>query len=222
MHRIPSHVVEQLGHYVYAYVRGDRIAYVGKGVGQRALAHLSRIRGHRIDILAHGLPDERSALAVEAALIEALGLSRLTNRVRGKGIRRESLQELLLRLSARPIAIREPSVLIRVSQLFRPGMSAAELYEITRGVWKIGRRREDLQYAMAVHNGIVREVYRIKGWYRAGSTRYRFRKHLKSPGRFEFIGTPAPRAIRGRYVGRSVVQLLPRGAQNPIRYAGTS
>jgi uncharacterized protein len=157
MQRIPRAVTERLGHYVYGYVspRSGQITYVGKGQGQRALAHLLRLRGQRVDILAHGLPDEATAFAVEAAVIDALGLHRLTNRVRGQGssrFGRVPLSDLVIRYRARPIDIREPSVLIRITQLFRPGMSASELYEVTRGVWVIGKRRETLKYAMAVHS----------------------------------------------------------------------
>ena len=86
MKRIPHAVTERLGHYVYAYVRpsNGQITYVGKGRGQRALAHQLRLRRQRVDVLAHGLPDEAAAFAVEAAVIDALGLDRFTNRVRGK------------------------------------------------------------------------------------------------------------------------------------------
>ncbi|MFL2957113.1 MAG: hypothetical protein ACJZ39_06640 [Candidatus Thalassarchaeaceae archaeon] len=40
---IPIEVAEQLGHYVYLYIdpRNDSIQYIGKGVGSRALSHLS-------------------------------------------------------------------------------------------------------------------------------------------------------------------------------------
>lgn len=41
-------------------------------------------------------------------------------------------------------------------------MTKRELYEATRVVWKIGERRNNAQYAMAVYQGIVREVYKIE------------------------------------------------------------
>ena len=39
---IPPEVADALGHYVYLYVdpRNEKIMYVGKGVGERATAHL--------------------------------------------------------------------------------------------------------------------------------------------------------------------------------------
>ena len=52
----------------------------------------------------------------------------------------------------------DPVVLIRVPRLFRSGMSTLALYEATRGVWKIGPRRDLVKYALTVHEGIVQEV----------------------------------------------------------------
>ena len=99
--RIPPEVAERLGYYVYLYL--DPVTrvpfYVGKGKAGRVLAHLSeeaetrkcaRIAELRaanreplIDILAHGLPNEETALRIEAAVIDLLGLDSLTNLVRG-------------------------------------------------------------------------------------------------------------------------------------------
>jgi hypothetical protein len=220
--RIPHRVAERLGHYVYAYVRRSdgRISYIGKGQGQRALAHLWRLRSHQIEILAHSLPDENTAYSVETALIDAL---KLTNQIRGRHsieFGRAPLKELVFRYAAKPVNIREPSILIRINQLYRPGMSARQLYEVTRGVWAIGKRRETVKYALAVYHSIVREVYRIKSWHPAGTSSYRYRSRadVHAPGRWEFRGVVAEPGVRNRYVGRSVEHLLPTGSQNPIKY----
>lgn len=221
--RIPHRVAERLGYYVYAYVRrfDGRISYVGKGQGQRALAHLWRLKGHRIDILAHSLPDEETAYRVEAALIDAL---QLRNQIGGREsteFGRTPLEELVFRYAAKPVTIEEPSILIRINQLYRRGMPARHRYEVTRGVWAIGKRRETAQYAMAVFQGVVREVYRIKKWQPAGTAQYRYRARTEvcAPGRWEFEGVLAEPRIREQYIGGSVEHLLPRGSRNPIRYA---
>ena len=57
------------------------------------------------------------------------------------------------------IIIVEPTILIRINQFYRQGMSGKELYEATRGVWKVGIRREKVRIAMAVFKGFVKEVY---------------------------------------------------------------
>lgn len=39
-------------------------------------------------------------------------------------------------LTAKPVVVREPAILITINQLYRErGMSAQELYEATRGFW---------------------------------------------------------------------------------------
>jgi len=110
--------------------------------------------------------------------------------------------------------------LIRINQRYRHDMTEEELYEVTRGVWKVGPRREEVRYAMAVYEGVVREVYQIAAWHRAGSTLYRTRSRtdVRALGRWEFTGSKAPVAVRHRYLDRSVEKYLPTGSQNPIAY----
>src|SRR5262245_50300694 len=115
--RIPTKVVEEIGFYVYAYVNPStgRIGYVGKGKGQRALAHLLRLRGHRVDLLAHGIEHEATAFLIEAAVIDALGLTGLTNRVRGRRavlLGRSPLTEVITRYAAVPASIIHSCLLI--------------------------------------------------------------------------------------------------------------
>ena len=87
-------------YYVYLLVdpRNNTVFYVGKEKGNRVLAHLKG-NGHaerekakiiqgiradvqepRIEILAHGLKDAATALRIEAAAIDLLGITNLTNR----------------------------------------------------------------------------------------------------------------------------------------------
>jgi len=111
--RIPHKVAERMKNYVYAYVsRSDgKIRYVGKGKGQRGLAHRRRFRNHRIDILAHGLPDEATAYAIEAAVIDVLGRRQLRDQIRGKhsaDFGRVPLEELAVRYAAKKVKLREP------------------------------------------------------------------------------------------------------------------
>ncbi len=99
--RLSSKVTGKLKHYVYLYVdpRDESVFYVGKGIGERCLAHLkeggesekakriaaihdSNLKPH-IDILVHGLATSEVALQVEAAVIDLLGREKLTNQVRG-------------------------------------------------------------------------------------------------------------------------------------------
>lgn len=92
--------IDELGYYVYVYSNPDihKPFYVGKGKGNRVFAHLfdegdsqkaeyvqSLMKAGKepiIEILVHGV-DEETALKVEAAAIDLIGIENLTNRQRG-------------------------------------------------------------------------------------------------------------------------------------------
>lgn len=176
----------------------------------------------KLEILAHALPSEDVAYRVESAAIDLLGLDDLVNEQRGHrcALGRMPLRELLVYYTARPQDITEPTLLIRINQLYRHGMEAHSLYEATRGIWKVGPRRSGTRLAMAVFQGVVREVYRIDTWHPAGTTQYVTRRNeeLQVGGRWEFLGAVAPG--REKYVDRSVAAYMKPGAQNPVAYVG--
>lgn len=119
------------------------------------------------------------------------------------------------------LEITDPVLLIRINRLFHPGMSSEALYEATRGIWRLGARREGARYALAVYDGIVREAYEIESWHPAGSTPYQTRDAIElaeSGDRWEFVGQLAPEPVRERYVGQSVAHYFQRGEQSPVKY----
>lgn len=239
--RIPPEVAARLGYYVYLYVdpRSGKPFYVGKGKGSRVLAHLSakgesektRILAElaaaglkpRIEILAHALQSEETALRIEAAVIDLMGLDTLANLVSGwQSIQfgRVSLEELVFYYASKPIKVTDSVLLIRVTRLYRHAMPAEDLYDVTRGQWKIGERRNGARFAMAVFDGIVREVYEIRAWHPAGTTTSGSAIHRgpHPPGRWEFTGRVAPDPVRNRYYGRSVARYFRKGQRNPVVY----
>lgn len=116
-------------------------------------------------------------------------------------------------------------LLLRINKLFREGMSTNKLYEVTRGAWKANsKRRDKVEYALAVYKYTVREVYKIKRWHEAGSTQYKHRaeeiSRRKAEGRldrrYEFTGKVADNGIRMQYIDKSVKQYC-KGS-NPVLY----
>ena len=234
--RFSPSVTEKLGFYVYFLIdpETDRIFYVGKGTGNRIFAHLEfalnspkesdklgKIREihqkglqvkHRIH--RHGLT-EKEAFEVEASLIDFIGLDALTNKVSGQNSNdrgQMTVTDVIAMYEAPQIDIREPVILITVNRLFRRGMDAAALYEITRGNWVVGKRREKVEFALAVYNGIVRQVYEIHYWFpvEARSPKQKTRQ------RWRFEGVVS--STMQHYVGGSVENYISLGAQNPIKY----
>jgi uncharacterized protein len=239
---IAPFVSERLGYYVYLYVdpRTDEPFYIGKGQGPRAVAHLREVGESakmarineiqaaglepRIDILVHNLQSEEAALRIEAAVIDAIGCNRLTNAVRGWDtgkVGRMPLKDLVALYGATAVKVVHPSLLIRINRLYRYGMEQAELYEVTRGIWKLGPKRSNARYAFSVFHGVVRAVYLIESWHPERTTKYHIRVFddpAPRPGRWEFIGEPAEEGIRAQYVGRSVQHYFKRGQQSPVVY----
>lgn len=239
---LSSKVVENLAYYVYLYVdpRDESVFYAGKGSGSRCLTHLSEngetekiqriaaIRDSgfepRIDILVHGLPTAEAALQVEAAVIDLFGREQLTNKVRGwnsEAFGRMELKQIISLYDPKQISIKEPALLIRINQLFRFGMTPIELYDATRGVWRIGPDREKVELAFAVFQGVVREVYKVEKWFPAGatfSTRMTANNDLRDPERWEFVGVIAEDAVRKKYIDGSVIHHFGRNVQSPFIY----
>lgn len=73
-----------------------------------------------------------------------------------------SVDDINAQYGAKPVEF-DPNhrvILIR-SRRFTHGMEHEELYETTRVWWRMGSRRHHADYAMAVHDGVVRAVYKI-------------------------------------------------------------
>lgn len=238
-------MAEKLGHYVYLYIdpRDGKVFYIGKGKDERCLDHLFEDDDHpkvkrireifaaglepRIEMLAHGLRTEQEAYNIEAAAIGLLGLENLTNRVVGKDslrFSRKGLSELEGYYAAKPVKITDPVILIRVNQLYRHGMPAAELYDITRGIWVLGlSRASEMKYVFAVYEGVVREVFEPEKWMPALTTKYPYRNDLvpeDAKGRIEFVGKVAPEAIRQKYLLGDVTAYTKVSLQAPCLYVG--
>ncbi len=119
------------------------------------------------------------------------------------------------------VEVDEEAILFRVnSRCYRENMSEHDMYEATRGTWKVGSGREKAKYAHMVYKGEIKAVFAINSWHVAGTTIYAVRPDSDTcvPGRWEFQGSKAPESIRNKYVGNCVSRYFERGNANPITY----
>jgi len=213
------------------------VFYVGKGVNDRVFSHLAdtsesdkvrRINEIRsiglepkIEILIHGIDSDDEIRKIEASIIDLIGLDRLTNRNSGYGSKefgRMSIDQIISLYESEEIEITEKAILININKTYHYGISEIELYDATRSAWVLGIDREKAEYAFAVYEGIVKEVYLIKAWFPDNST-FNVRKFEIEDvreERWEFIGKLAEKNIREKYINKDVSKYL--GPRNPINY----
>ena len=115
--------------------------------------------------------------------------------------------------------ITEPAITISINQTYALVKNAGELYDYTRGIWKVNRdRAENADIALAVYRGEVVEVYEIGSWHPARTTTYKSNRDFLGTdpkGRSEFIGWVARDSIRDKYMGKRVEG---RSYGSPVRY----
>lgn len=241
--RFSPRTIKALASYVYVYSDPDtrKPFYVGKGRGNRVFDHLkdtadtpkaAKIRhllrhGKEplIEILVYGL-DEETALKVEAAAIDLLGIDHLTNEVRGFESRRygritvEQLEAQYHSTFLWEEDIVDKLMMIRISATYSDALSPLELYGMTRGFWRVDvERARQADYVLAVYQGIVREVYQVADWFPGGATfMQREEDGAWARERYEFVGRIADEPIRQRYRLKNVAHFFPKGCQTPIRY----
>lgn len=218
--------------------------YVGKGKGNRAFDHLkdqgdrrkakkirSLLKAHKeplIEIIAHGLKEE-TAKIVESAIIDVIGIENLTNEVRGYEsgtYGREKAEKLEMRYVSECLEkedITENVIMFRINNTYQEDMTPLELYEMTRGFWKVNfARAKKAELAFAVYGGFVREVYQIVDWYKAGTTFMQREDGEENSSwledRYEFIGRIVDETIREKYLGKSVEGIFTKGCRSPFLY----
>ena len=232
--RFSPRTIKALASYVYVYSDPDTREpfYVGKGRGNRVFDHLkdtadtpkaAKIRhllrhGKEplIEILVYGL-DEETALKVEAAAIDLLGIDHLTNEVYGFESKRygritvEQLEAQYHSTALHEEDIVDNLMMIRISNTYSDALSPLELYEMTRGFWRVDvNRAREVDYVLAVYQGIVREVYKVVDWFPGGTTfMQREEDGAWAKDRYEFVGRIADEPVRQRYRLKKRRALLP-------------
>jgi hypothetical protein len=238
--KFKNEVISEIKSYVYIYINPNtkKVFYIGKGQGNRCFDHLEensesekakeinelKKNGQMpiIELLRYGLTDNEASL-IESSLIDFVGLDNLTNKVRGlhsKSFGRTSIDDINIKYTADEVTVTENVIAITINKLFYSNIREEELYEATRGVWKIGKRREKAKFVFSVFQGIVREVYEINQWHKSGTLKYKTRdsSKFKEMERWEFEGKIANDNIRNKYIKKSIKSYITHNSQNPIKY----
>lgn len=240
--KFPPQIHRFLKFYIYIYIdpRNSEIFYIGKGTGDRAFAHLSEISEKakvkriedirkdglepKIEIVIHGIEDSETAQRIEASIIDCFGKDKLTNLQRGyrsKEFGRMSLEQIIATYQYDSVEVTEKMIAFKLNKTFRYGLSAMELYDFTRHSWKISKRKDKAKYAVAVYQGIIQEVYEIRGWLPQNSTLNSKYLGVKQPAsntvRWEFIGTIADEKIRKKYLYKNISKYF-KSNQFPFEY----
>jgi uncharacterized protein len=231
-----QNVQQHLKSYVYVYIdpRDRKIFYIGQGKNNRVFDHASDPRDEarkvqvlqqlaeleiqpQIEILRHGLSADEAKL-VEAVCIDLLGLDNLTNELKGKHSQifgRTSIERIIQRYDATPADVTEKCVAININQTYKPDMTERELYECVRGIWPVGPDRDKADYALAIFQGVILEVYKISRWFEGGAV-FSERKFGEN-NRYEFVGN-VDAELSKKYKGKSLPNHFKKGARFPVQY----
>ena len=240
MKKFTSEIIKKIKFYVYLISDPEtgKVFYVGKGKGNRVFSHfedksdndktrkISELKKKglepKIEILVHGVDDEVTIKKIEAAIIDLIGKKKLTNKVGGyesSNFGRMDLNQIKAKYTSKKANISENVVLIKLSDTFRYNLNPNELYDITRGIWRISKERQKLiTHAFAVYDGIIQETYKIEAWFEPDKTYTSMdTSRWKKDNRYEFVGNICE-TMREKYRYKSVEHYWTLGNRNPIKY----
>lgn len=246
-------------YYVYGLIdpRTNQMFYIGKGSGNRVFEHekeslispdsekmklktISEIKSLGLSvkkIIINSNLTEAEAFAAEAALINAFNYVSdvgLTNIVAGhhsaEALSVEDFEKMYGAEELKEEDINHKILVIKINKLYHRNMSADELYDSVRGIWRASMKNvKSVEYVVGVYNSLIVAVYKPTEWYRckdAMTKRPRQDVALNSneENRLFFVdenfecGVPMD-VNESFYYGKSIEGLkLDHGAQNPITY----
>jgi len=235
-------VKQKINYYVYRLIdpRNGETFYVGKGKDDRVFQHIREdinavkdqdsndlklrrireIKGSGLKVIhiihRHGM-DERTALEVESALIDAF--PGITNVNQGIGSEQRGVKstEEIQRLYQAGVADfgTEKYILINVNRSFP---NERNLYDATRFAWRINvNKARRAKAVIAVQQGLIIGVFKAEVWLPA--TRDNFPSMPEDvQGRYGFRGIDVSENYPNLLHKRIPDKYSRRGAQNPVRY----
>lgn len=223
--------------------RNGQTFYVGKGKNNRVFAHaecalerysdvdympdlddddnlkyktIREIRDSGLEVIyiiqKYGL-EERDALIIESALIDAYSIDRkLTNKIKGFSSTEPTNAITLQRnLSTKEYIDSSDNpnyMIIKVKDYWLNQRKSR--YDCTRSAWKLNIEvAKKYQYVLSVTGGIVYEVYKVNEWHYCEGT----------SGRIEFTGEIAEPEIRKIFINKRIpAKYRKKGQASPCLY----
>jgi hypothetical protein len=245
--KIPPEVIEKIAFYVYKLIdpRNGKVFYIGKGFGERVLAHVREeadlsddegeillspkletiraIKNAGLDpihiIVRHGL-DSDSAHLIESVLIqETAGLTNLVAGYGAESYGSATLKQLINRYAAPEMELKLEEKIIAIN--ISASKEDRSIYEAVRFAWVINPlRAKEADFVLAVTDGICIGVFKAKEWLPATTTNFPLLSQ-NMPKRYGFVGEPVTAGISERFLNKRLPESLQRkrGESNPIRYS---
>ena len=239
-------VIDKLGFYVYILKdpRCGSVFYIGKGQGNRIFSHsniefdeslkvemIKEINkaGSKVlrEVIHFGLT-ESEALSAETTLINYLGLNNLTNKIRGKKnhpYETYTVEELESIYGAEKVNVTHKVIVFKLNQEWHRHISDNELYEVTRGYWRIDMKRAlEAQFVFATYKGLIKAIYKPNRWIKVTEDKNTLKEaprvnqyDPKRLDRIYFVGEKAEKEIEEMYLNKEISYYI-RNSQNPVLY----
>ena len=241
INEFPKEVINEIKYYVYRLIdpRNGETFYIGKGKGNRVFQHMKcaldvseideindKIQTIR-EIIAAGLNvihvihrhemDEKTALEVEAALIDAYpGATNILGGSRSSDYGPMNALEIITKYAAEEAEFKHKILMIIINK----SIAKNSIYDATRFAWKIDKKKaESAEYVLAVMQGLIVGVFKAYEWKEAVIQNFP-EFHQNVPGRYGFIGEEAEDSIKQMYIRKRVPdKYRKKGAANPIKYS---
>lgn len=223
--------------------RNGQTFYVGKGKNNRVFAHVEcalenyndvdynpaeddddnlkyktirEIKDSGLEVIyiiqKYGL-EERDALVIESALIDAYSIERsLSNKIKGFNASEPTNAITLQRELSKEEYVDSPSnpkyLIIKVKEYWLDQRKSR--YDCTRHAWKLDPvKASKYPYVLSVTGGIVHEVYKVTEWHYCEGRK----------GRAEFTGVIAEEEVRSIFKDKRIPEKYRlKGMQSPFIY----